>query len=148
MAENQSYIGRSVLLYVTGMIIILTSQHVVKPFIDAVGAVTPTPAFESYLWLGVILGWVIIGVVMPAFYTITTLRNAQLDKRKEYIILGILMFIFGILITIKAWYMAGAVATLIINPLGLAIFWIGLAINWIMWVLVTPIYLIVNGLDS
>ena len=69
------------------------------------------------------------------------------------IIKAILIFIFGLLLTLKGWYIAGVFADIIKNATHegsysqvlLVIFWIGFVVMWLMAQVILPIYLVIRG---
>lgn len=148
MPKTKGYLGKAVVLYGIGVIIMLFSQHLIQPFTDALDNLEVNTTFASYLWLGVILIWIMLCVVMPTFYTVELLRNTSENKSRGHIIIGVLVFIFGILITIKAWYMTDIIADNLTNDFALVLFWVGLITNWVMWVIITPYYLITSGFEA
>lgn len=68
------------------------------------------------------------------------------------ILFGIMWFFLGCLITYKAWYIVPIIYDVISDITGLTLlkvlFWVGLAIVYILIMLITPVYIVIKGYEE
>ena len=96
------------------------------------------------IWFGIIILWIVMAIVMPMYYIVTGLQeeggHAILNAS-----IGVLIFIFGMALTLKGWFWVTGFAGLSDTPLVTAIFWVGFLLSWISTVFVVPAALIVKA---
>ena len=61
---------------------------------------------------------------------------------------ALLVFIFGIMITVAMWYWVPIISNILPHVILTALFWIGLVSCWGLTVIATPISMIINGKGS
>lgn len=97
-------------------------------------------------WLAFIIISLLGMIVIPTFLTIEGLRDEDKQQHPYAMMLaGVLIFIFGIMITVKGWYMLDALASATTENYILTLYWIGLLLAWAELIIITPAYLIIKG---
>lgn len=102
---------------------------------------------EGIFWFVLIAAWIVGVFIIPAIMYhegLTQPSPTEIPKIAKGA-LGILIFIFGILITTQAWYMTTTITNIMDTPLQKIIFWLGLLFNWTALIIITPYYLIADA---
>lgn len=139
-------LGAAIISYFSGVFLMMIMPDLMTSILDILN--TGTNAIgdtnEGIIWIGVILFWALLTIVIPAFCIHTGLRTDKKTPQAAKIVIGSLIFFFSILITYQAWFMIQAIADSISNTSVKTFFWIGFIINWGMLTIITPLYLIID----
>lgn len=99
----------------------------------------------NIIQMGLVIVYALAIVIAPSYYTITGILEKDEHKAGTKILLAILIFIFSLAITIKAWYAVPILTDITDSTYITALFWIGLIAIWLQITLITPTYLIIDA---
>jgi hypothetical protein len=134
------------MFFFIGFILILIINSLLPPLIEAGESIgTVGSDIEQIIWFGGIILYVLAGVIMPLGYMYKGLTTDTGGNPFQNITIALVMFLFNLLLTIKAWYMVTALASLSSDGFITAIFWIGFTLTWLVCVIVTPAYVIIKN---
>lgn len=102
---------------------------------------------EGIFWFVLIIAWIMGVFVIPAILYHQGLTEQTQDEIPKIgkAILAILIFIFSIILTTKAWYMTTTITSIMDTDIQIIIFWLGLLFNWLAITIITPYYLITDA---
>lgn len=146
-------IVKGIAYFFIGYFILIVLGYIIPPILTGLeSALGNNTEFSSLAWFGVILITIIATIVLPTITITNALKENKGTNKIIEIVTGILIFIMGIAITIKSWYMIDTltgIASNMTTQLGSngaifaqGVFWIGLIIGWTEIVILTPIVLI------
>lgn len=144
---NLTKIGKGAFSFFIGYIFIIVMNYLFPPLIETLQTIYPSAEFEQIGILGLMVVYVILCIITPQYYILTGLREQSTTQQGAItIFLAILIFFFGIILTYKAYYMIPILASLADNGITQAIFWIGTIGVWTEIILITPAYMILEGI--
>jgi len=143
---NYAKLVKGILWPFGGAIIAMVSYYMAEPLIAAGESFYPSTDFQGIIYAGLIILWVIMILILPSYYLISGLREHTEQPRMAQALMGLLILVFSVLITIKAYWMVIAFAEQLPYTLIYVIFLVSVAIMWLEITILTPAYLILNGL--
>lgn len=144
---NLAKVAKGFAFFMAGYFIVIILNFIIPPTITAMDGIFPTTELEGTIWFGLIILYLLIMMVLPLYFVVTGLQEESSISKPIEAILGILIFIFAMAITIKAWYMVPTLSGLA-TGFTLVLFWIGLTIVWLALAVVTPAYMIINSFKN
>lgn len=146
---NLAYITKGVGVFLATVFISILAYQLILVLAGVVNDVSDENAIgdsiEAIIWFGVILVWVLGTLAIPAHYYYKGLTEEDDLSPISKSLIGIIIFIFGILLTVKGWYLAPAIASFLDTTLQIILFWIGLILTWATIVIATPFYCILDA---
>lgn len=137
-------VGTGIVSFFSGVFLMMIILPVMNPIMTALNAGTYAigDSAEATIWVGVILLWALLTIILPA-YCIHTGISTDIGKSKGLkLITAGLIFFFSIMITYQAWFMLTGISDAMTTNAQRAFYWTGLITNWIMITIITPAYLI------
>lgn len=103
---------------------------------------------EGIFWFIIIIVWILGTLVLPAalYYEGITEKDELNPVVKGSI--GVLLFIFGMLLTIKAYYLTTVIQSFMDSTIQIILFWLALIMNWATIVLIAPYYMIADARNN
>lgn len=135
------------LFFFAGILYMLVISYIAPTLIEIGQSLFDNDDVTGISWLIIIFAYVIITIGLPAHFTWKGLTDNKEGTSPVLQSIGaIAMFILGILLTIKGWYIVTTIASALSNDLlALIIFWTGLLISWLLNIIVTPIVVLVRA---
>lgn len=141
-------IGKGVICFILGYFLIIATYQILPTIITAGETICNNCGIEDIIWIFTILTWVGATMILPIYYQISGLQTQGNYNKKWNIPIAITILIMSALITIKGWYLVGAMADMSTHAIITAIFYIGISITWAMTTIITPAYLIIDGMKQ
>lgn len=144
---NLRSIGYGLVSFFTGVFLMMITLPIINNLTTALNTGTNATGdtIEAIIWIGVILVWLLSTIILPTYFIHVGAREEDKIPGFAKVIIGGLLFFFGILITYQSWFMITGISDAMDTTTLKTFFWIGLIINWIMLVIITPTYLIIEG---
>lgn len=143
---NLKKIGSGFIFFIVGYFLVVILNYIIPYIVDFGEELYPETDFGGVIWMVVIGIWAIMTIFVPGFLILSGITEQDTeDSPMRDIITAVVLFIAGLLITIKANFIFTALASMADNGLIKALFWIGLIVSWGGIVLITPGYLVINA---
>lgn len=147
---NLTKIGQGFAIFFVSIIMTSLMYLMLTSLFDAVNATGDANAvgntIEGIFWFTTFIIWVLGVIAIPCYlyYQGTTEKDEQPPMIKATI--GVLLFIFGILLTIQGYdLITGTITDLMDTAIQRIIFWLGFIINWSALVIIIPYYLVADA---
>lgn len=148
---NIAEIGKGFGIFVIAVFISLLGYVVLNAIFPVVNDATDTNAigdgWEGTFWFVLIIIWIAGIFVLPGAQYYKGITEEDDIPKVVKGALGVLMFLIGMIITIKLWFMATAIADILSSHTQILtiVYWMGLLFNWATCILITPYYMIADA---
>lgn len=144
-------IGKGFATFIGGIFLSLLGYVILNAIFPIVNATGDANAigngWEGMFWFILIIIWIAGIFVLPAIFYYQGITEEDDIPPPAKGAIGILIFIFGMIATVKLWFMATAISEILSNytTILVIVFWIGLLFNWATCVLIAPYYLVADA---
>lgn len=133
-------------IFLVGYIVAVSMYLFIPDLITTLSGIFPSSDLEAISWIICIIVWVILTLVLPVHYIMDGMKElSEGNQGFASGIIGGLLFVFVLFFTVKAWYMVDILYALADTNLIRGLFFVGLALNWLMIQVVAPLYMIFGG---
>lgn len=140
-------------LFFISIILITLSEVILTPLLEALDGIISISSLDSLVWGIVVAIWVFMGCVVPIYLIIEGLKEENTNPSFMKAILGVMFFLFMIVLTVKGWFMVSVIPNTIATvstsstavSLITAMYWIGFTLIWGMITIATPIMVIIKN---
>lgn len=127
-------------------IMVIIINWILPPIIDGMEAITDVPVFGGLIWFCVAILWLVAMIAVPTMYVYQGLTDYQQNPNKvAEIVAALLIFAFGVLLTVKGWYWIPIFDSLTDELFIRVLFYTGIILTWTELVVFTPVYLIIRA---
>lgn len=138
-------LGKAVIIFFLGFGLSYMLDSILPSMISGVTEFYSSTALEEVIYFGQIAITILTMIIAPIYYTIQGLTTQTEEEPMKTAIKGAIIFIFGIIIVAKAWFMIEAIGAITSTAIILACYWIGIIILFANILVLTPITVMIKA---
>lgn len=161
---NLKLMVKGMISFPVGVLYMLVLTYVIIPIIDVGNSIlTTTNEVEAIAWLLALVFYLFVVIILPSnwLYLGITEQGTYQDNKGGILpdnkfmltIIALMLFLIGMLMTVKGWYMItamhnsildagfGDTTTVVIS----AFYWVGLILSWLLTVVIAPVAIITTA---
>lgn len=130
-----------------GYIVAIVLETLITPLLSAITSIFTSSDLSGISWFITIIMYILLVIIMPLFLIVNGLLTENDNPNKHVnILIAVFIFIFSLLLTMKGWYAITALATFATSG-GLVniLYWIGLIGTWVTFVIISPVWIIIDA---
>lgn len=145
---NLKKVAKGVSIFLAGYFMMIVLSWIIPILTTVLEAIYPSDGIDGIIWVAVMMVWVIAVLVIPNLFIYEGIRETNDLPSILQITISIIVFLFGVILTVKGWYFVEALSTASQNEFVIALYWIAVAVMWFEIVVGIPAFTIIQNMQQ